>query len=203
MALAATSCPGGVLLEWSPYGGAGFSHYGVVRGDSAFSIPSGWPPPAPLVGLKGSSLQELSKTTFIDTSLASGATAWYRAMAFDATEMTIGASPEKSATRKPVAAIGGFSATATPGGADLAWTPFAGPDACFTWYKVTWSSSNPNLSYLGDNDGSMAVGPRTASSATIALTPGSWYVRIEAVLASSAQKVITGRSEVATVVVAP
>jgi hypothetical protein len=203
MGLALTSCPGGVLLEWSPYSGSGFKHYGVARGSTSFDIPPGWPLPSPLVGVEGSSLPDLSKTTVIDTALGIGATAWYRAMAFDGTGTTIGASAEKSGVRKPVAVISGFAVTPVAGGANLAWTPFAGPDACFTWYKVTWSTTNPDVSYLGPHEGAWAVEPRTASSTSLSLAPGTYYVRIEAVLRTSTQKLVTARSEVVNVEVLP
>jgi hypothetical protein len=97
--------------------------------------------------------------------------------------------------------LGPFEAVPGAGGVDVTWSPYEGPAECFTYYKVSWSASNPNPSYLGDNDGAQPVEGRATSAATVALDPGTWYVRIEAIMSGYGTKVIVGKSNVAEVMV--
>jgi hypothetical protein len=156
-----------------------------------------------VVGLEASYTTDPSKTTFADTSLGNGTSAWYRALAWDADDRAIAASDDVKLTGTGVANLGPFEATPVVSGFDATWSPYDGPGGCFTYYKVSWSSTNPNPSYLGDNEGAQPVDGKGTAASSIALGAGTWYTRIEAILVHGGKKILVGKSNVAQVTIEP
>jgi outer membrane biosynthesis protein TonB len=203
LSLAPTSCNGAALLTWSGYPGDTFHHWTILRAPEPFEVPAAYPPPAGITALGASYSKNPSVSSFADATLAPGATAYYRVVAWDASDRSIAASPAKALTGKPVASLGTFGAAAAPGGVDASWGAYGGPGACFTYYKITWSASNPNPSYVGEHDGALPVGDQGATSQYVALPVGTWWIRVEAILATDVGKHVVGKSSVAQVTVGP
>jgi len=203
LSLAPSSCSGAALLTWSGYPGNTFHHWTILRAPDPFEVPATYPPPAGITALGASYSKNPSVSSFADTSLAPGSTAYYRVVAWDASDRAIAASPAKALTGKPVASLGTFGAAAAPGGADASWSAYGGPGSCFTYYKITWSASNPNPSYVGGHDGALPVGDQGATSQYVALPVGTWWIRVEAILATDLGKHVVGKSSVAQVTVGP
>jgi hypothetical protein len=201
LALDVTACAGTAFLDWSAFDGAGFHHYVVLRSADSFPVPASYPPPGGVAALDGSFTKDRAATWYADGSLGAGNIAWYRAVAWDAEDRSIAASAAVMAKGKPVAGLGPFGATPVAGGIDATWDPYGGPGACFTYYKVSWSATNPDPSYLGDRDGAMAVGGQGTGAAFVPLEPGTWYVRVEAILVSEAGKLLVGSSNAVQVTV--
>jgi hypothetical protein len=197
----AFACAGTALLDWPDAAGDTFDHYTVLRAPGPFDVPAGYPPPPPVVGLEGSYTTDRTRSWYADPTLGADGVAWYRAVAWDASDRAIAASAAVKLTGSGVANLDPFSATPVAGGIEAAWTPYGGPGDCFTYYKVSWSATNPNPSYLGDNDGAQPIEGQGTSGASVAIGPGTWYVRIEAILAWNGKKVLAGKSDVVSVTV--
>jgi hypothetical protein len=157
-------------------------------------VPASYPPPAGVTALGASYSKTLGARTFADTSLAAGTTAWYRAVGWSADDRSIAASAAKSVTGKSVAPLGPTAATPIAGGANVGWTAYGGPAACFTYYKVTWSRTSDNPSYVGGHDGSHAVGGQGETATTVSLGSGTWWIRVEAIVATDYGKAVVGAS---------
>lgn len=93
----ATSCPGGVVLEWSPLSDAQFHHYTVLRSPSG-EIATEYPPVAPAVDWGETYATDPFVTAAVDASILPSDTVWnYRAMAYDALDAPIAASGVRQA----------------------------------------------------------------------------------------------------------
>lgn len=191
----AVACGGAVLLTWTGDPGPSFHHWTALRAASDFAVPVSYPPPAGVTGLGASFSKNVAARTFADTSLAPGATAWYRAVGWSADDRSIAASPATSVKGKDVVWLGTTGATPRAGGADVSWSAYGGPAACFTYYKVTWSASTSKPSYLGSHDGSHAVGGQTETATSVSLPSGTWWIRVEAIVATDYGKAVVGASE--------
>jgi hypothetical protein len=201
LTLDALGCAGKGLLSWSAIAGDAFDHYAVVRAPSSFAIPSTMPPAAPAAVVTGSVTGNAGDTTFVDPGLELN-TWWYRAVAVDAKGRVIGATPAVKLVGMAVAGLGPFSATPSDAGAaDVSWSTFDGPAACFSSYRVTWSAGSANPSILGDHDGSTTVEAMGATGAPIVPGSGTWHVRVEAVFVGYGTTVVVGRSDVVEVTI--
>jgi hypothetical protein len=99
-----------------------------------------------------------------------------------------------------MASLGTLTATPDAGGTLFTWTPYAGNGACFTYYKLVASTTNPNPSYLnGDpyiwagsaqTDGSV-VSPDLVSGQT-------YYLRIQVIRTTSLGAFVAAQSTVTT-----
>lgn len=203
LSLNAVACGGAVLLEWGGDPGAEFHHWTALRAESSFEVPASYPPPDGIAALDGSYSKNPSATRFADTSLAPGVTVWYRAVGWSVYDRAVAASAAKSLTGKPVASLGTTGATPKPGGAEVTWTAYSGPAACFTYYKISWSSTSSDPSYLGDNDGAYAVGGQGETYAAVGLPEGTYWIRVEAILGTDYSKAVVGRSVPVQVTVTP
>lgn len=201
LALALTACPGGTVLDWSAFGGEGFHHYAVVRGSSSFVAPEAYPPPAPLVTVDGTFTKDRTVTEAVDSGVAPGATAWYRALAFSIDDRVIAASPAQSATAKPTKSLGPLTAAAPGAGSvELGWVPFGGSAGCFSYYKVVWSTSTATPDYLGSHDGALPLAEQGAAGVALdGLASGGTWFRVQAIRATTLGKVVVAQTEVAFV----
>jgi ferric-dicitrate binding protein FerR (iron transport regulator) len=200
LTLAATSCHGGVVLDWSTWAGADFHHYTAVRATSEFATPLAYPPPKPVVALDGTFTKERTATDAPDTGGEAGVKYWYRALAFSADDRVIAASPLRTAVAKPIKALGDPVTSVAGGSIQIDWTPYGGPAACFSYYKVVWSSSSTTPSYLGDHDGAVPYETQASATATIdGFASGSWYVRVQAIRVTALGKFVVAQTGVATV----
>lgn len=203
LSLDAVACHGAVLLTWTGSPGPAFHHWTALRAGSSFAVPATYPPPGGITALDGSYSKNPAAARFADTSLAAGATAWYRAVGWSADDRSVAASSAVSVTGKAVASLGTTGATPKTGGAQLTWTAYGGPGACFTYYKISWSTTSDNPSYLGDNDGATAVSGQGETTAAVGLPAGTYWIRVEAILATDYGKAIVGRSTPVQVTVTP
>lgn len=185
MSLTATGCDGGVVLEWSQYGGGSFDHYTTLR-NTTNSIPKAYPPQGGAVDPGGTYTPNAGKTSAFDTGVSAGTTYYYRTMAFDADDGVIGASSVVSAVPAMVASLGSLSVVADvvdPADTVLTWTPYAGPANCFTWYKLVYSQTSSSPSYL-DGDSYIAISSQgTGYYKAVAgeLPPGNTYFRVQVI----------------------
>lgn len=201
MTLTVTSCDGGVLLSWSQYNGAGFHQYATLRSGAGFDMPATYPPSGDIASVASSVTTSIGLTSTVDRSLAVGATATYRAGAWNAKGQLIGDSTGHSATRKAVAGIDGV--TILPGGASthVSWSQYAGD--CFSTYRVSWSATSADVSYLGAHDGSADNGNQAGADVNAAIPAGTWYVRVEVIKTTELESFVVAHSAVQQITVTP
>jgi hypothetical protein len=200
LSLAATGCPGGVVLDWSKYdGGGAFTHYVTLRNTSA-SIPKAYPPQGGAQDPGGTWSNDPYTTSADDPSVPAGVTYYYRTMAFTAANEVIGASPIVSGVAAPVGSLAPLSVGPVAGGTQLDWTAFAGSGACFTWYKLVYSETNPSPSYLG-GDSYLAALSDPATSSYVAgpaqLVSGhTYYLRVQVIRATDLGRFLVAETDV-------
>lgn len=200
MALAVSGCNGGVVLEWSKLLDARFHHYTTLRGASA-DIPAAYPPQGGAIEVAGTFIKDPAATSATDASAPAGTTLHYRTIALDAGNVVIAASPVRAAVAKPVVGLGPLGATpADPGKTTFAWAPYPGPGACFTYYKLVYSETDPSPSYLAGSATWAAVGDQATTSITIAEPiPGTTYrVRLQAIRATATGRILVAQTDVLT-----
>jgi outer membrane biosynthesis protein TonB len=198
MALTLGGCNGGVVLEWSKVVDGRFHHYRTLRSTSS-EIPAAHPPQAGAVEVAGTFIKDPAATSAADASAPTGVTLFYRTMAFDVENRVIAASPVRSTVAKPVAGLGTLSATpADPGKTTFAWSPYGGPGACFSYYKLVYSETDPSPSYLAGSATWAAIGDQGTTSAVIGeAVPGtSYYVRLQAIRATASGKMVVAQTDV-------
>jgi hypothetical protein len=198
LSLSLKNCDGGVVLNWSKYTGGGFNHYTALR-NSVADVPLAYPPEGGAIDFGTTYTTDPFKTESYDASAAAGSTAWYRAMAFDADDGVIAASDVVSTVPKVVLGLGVLGVS-QPADVQFDWTPYGGPAACFSYYKLVGSKTNPEPSYLeGGLDVAIPISEQSASSftATIAeIPPGTYWFRLQAVRATSLGKFIVAETDV-------
>jgi hypothetical protein len=200
MALTASGCNGGVILEWSKVVDERFNHYTTLRSTSG-SIPAAYPPQGGAIEVGGSYTTDAIATSAVDPSAAPGTTLHYRTLAFDSADRVIAVSPIRAAVAKPVAPLGELSATPVgPGSTSFAWASYGGPGACFSYYKLVASESDPTPSYLEGSTTWAAIADQGATSATVEGTPSgtTWHVRLQAIRATALGKVVVAQTDVLT-----
>ena len=199
MGLTASGCNGGVVLEWSKVVDPRFHHYTTLRSTSA-ETPAAYPPQGGAVEVAGTFVKDPAATSASDPSAPTGTTLHYRTMALDAENQLIAASPVRSALAKPIAGLGALSAgpAAEPGKTTFAWAPYPGPGACFSYYKLVYSETDPSPSYLSGSAAWAAIGPQSQTSVTIGeAVPGtSYYVRLQAIRATATGKIVVASTDV-------
>ena len=202
LGLTATACPGSFTkLTWTAAAAGKFNHYQSIR-SSKSSIPAVYPPVAP--GVAPDSLYVTERTTLgaVDAGLEIGTTVNYRTMAFTADDVAYAASGVKTVTAKAVKALGALTLTPDAAGFSAAWAPYAGPDACFGFYKLVVSTTDPTPSYL---DGATAVwvgeSASTSSAIVETLPSGTHHVRLEAFLDTPGGKLLVAETDVADITI--
>ena len=188
-----------MVLSWSAYEGDFFNHYTTLR-NTTNSVPKAYPPQGGAVDPGGTYTTNPAKTTAVDSGVTPGTTYYYRAMAFNADDGVIGASAVVSAAADPVASLGTLTATPSGPNLDMTWTPYAGPGDCFTWYKLVYSL-DPSPSYLNGDSYFAAISEQASGSYTASaadLTPGTWYIRVQAIRGTDLGVFVVAQSNVAT-----
>ena len=203
MTLTVTSCDGGVLLNWSSYGGAGFHQYAALRSGAGFDMPATYPPSGGVSAVAASVTSSLGLTSTVDRTLAVGDTAVYRAGAWNAKGQLIGDSAGHAGTRKATALLDGFTVTPVAGGIHASWIPYAGSSTCFTTYRVSWSATSADVSYLGAHEGSADNSTQTGADANGTLAAGTYHVRAEVIRTTELESFVVAASAVKTVTVSP
>ncbi len=180
LALSVASCSGGIVLDWSPYGGARFSHYGVVRSSSP-SIPVAWPPSGEASVVAGTTTTDRSRTSAADSGADGAPTFYYRALAVDASNRVLGASAVRSGSPQGVASLGELTVGAIDGGTSFGWTPLDTPAACFSAYKLVYAADDSSPSYLTGATLAWAGSDPTASGTFLTDLPsGTYWFRVQA-----------------------
>jgi hypothetical protein len=198
MALTATGCNGGVVLEWSKVADGRYNHSTALRSSSS-SIPAAYPPQAGASEVPGTFTKDATAISAVDPGAPAGATLHYRALAFDEADRVIAASPVRPAVAKPVATMGALTATPLgPGKATFAWTAYGGPGACFTYYKLVASQVDTTPSYLEGATAWAAIGEQGSSGTTVEGIPtgSTWSVRVQAIRATALGKIVVAQSDV-------
>lgn len=200
MALTVGGCNGGVVLEWSKVADARFHHYTTLRSTSA-ELPAAYPPQAGAVEVAGTFTKDPTATSASDASAPIGATVHYRTMALDAQNQVIAASPVRSAIAKPVAGLGALATSpAAPGKTTFAWAAYGGPGACFSYYKLVYSETDPSPSYLTGSAAWAAIADQGTTSVTIgeAVSGTTYHVRLQAIRATATGKMVVAHTDVLT-----
>lgn len=198
MTLTANGCGGGVVLEWSKVADPRFHRYVTLRSTGA-DVPAAYPPAGGAVELAASRTKDPSATSAPDTTAVPGTPYAYRTLALDAANAVIAVSPVRLAAAAPVQPLGPLSAmSAAPGKTKFAWTPYGGSSACFTYYKLVYSETNPSPSYVNGDPYWAAVGDRAAGSVVVeGLAPGTTYfVRLQAVRSTALGAVVVAQTDV-------
>ncbi len=137
----------------------------------------------------------------IDRELDPG-TYSYRTMAFNGDDKALAASPVRTVNVKPVKALGALEAVVEGGTLTAGWTAFAGPEACFSTYKLVASTTDETPSYLDGAEALWAGESQGASGAVIeGLAPGTYHLRLEALRTTEAGKLLVAQTDTATIVV--
>ncbi len=189
-------CPGGVVLSWSKYLGEQFNHYTTLRSSSP-EIPLPYPPQGGAVDPGGTYATDPYKTSAVDTDLSAVSTYYYRTMAFDAEDRVIAASPSKGVAAQAVGELGGLAVGGQAGALEFGWSPFGESADCFTWYKLVYSASDPEPSYLKGSQylwaGSEPWASRYSDSK---LGPGTYFFRLQVIRATSLGKFVVSQTGV-------
>jgi hypothetical protein len=157
LSLGLTSCPAGVVLNWSKYSGAGFARYVTLR--SSTPIPNAYPPQAGAIVVAAAGSTVRTRTTAADGSVVDGPTYFYRTLALGSGNSILAASEVEwapglgQADLERLTVENGF----------VAWGPYSNT-ACFTEYRVLYSL-NPNPTAA--NSSTMIVTPWTQSNVPI------------------------------------
>jgi outer membrane biosynthesis protein TonB len=196
LSLAATACPGGVVLDWGAFGGDGFAHYLVLRSTSS-TIPAAYPAEGSAWGVDETYTTEVGATDGYDPIDAGGETAHYRAIAFGEGDQALAASAVRTVTTKAMKSLGAL--TSGPDGAATAfgWSPLDGPAGCYSYYKLAYSADDPTPSYLEGSPIAWAGSDQAASSVSVdALDPGTYWFRLQAIRATSLGKFVVAQTTV-------
>jgi len=194
--LEVTGCPGGVALDWSPTSRPEFHHYTALRSLEP-DVATAYPPIAPAVDWGRSYGTDRFVTSAVDASLIpSEASFYYRVMAYDVGDRPVAASVERQSRPTDVVDLGPLTVEAGDDGRSrIAWTAFAGLDACFSAYRVLigpeGSAPSSTLTVVSGQD--------QTETQTAGLHAGETYgVRVDAVRTTTLGGFVVARSETAT-----
>ena len=202
LGLTVTACHGGFsVLDWTAAPESGFDHYQSMRSSSS-SIPPVEPPQPPAVAPDSLYAPSWSTRRALDTGLEPGVTYHYRTVAFKTNGAASAASPVRATTAKAVKSLGALSASYEVDSVHVSWTPYSGPEACFTWYKLVASTTDPTPGYGDGAETIWGSGSQGESGAYVGgLASGTYYLRLETLRANESGVLSVARSEVATVTV--
>jgi hypothetical protein len=198
MSLGATGCGGGVVLEWSAVSDPAFKKYVTLRSASA-SIPAAYPPQGGAVELTATRTGDRNATSAPDTSATPGTTFFYRTLALNSSGGVIGASAVQAASTTAVQPLGSLGAVAVDATrTKFTWATYAGSAACFTYYKLVYSETNPTPSYPNGDPYWAAISDKGVSSYVVdGLVSGTtYYVRLQAVRATALGPFVIAETDV-------
>ena len=76
------------------------------------------------------------------------------------------------------------------------WAPVEAPEACFTIYKLVWSATSGEPSYLGEHDGALAIeGQATTAVSTDTIPTGTYAFRVQAIRITAVGKFIVAQTD--------
>ncbi len=169
--LQAVSCHGGVVLDWSPATSEEFHHYTALRSPEREIEPL-YPPVAPAVDWGDTYTTDRFVTSAVDASIIPSETLWYyRAMAYDARNRVVAASPVRAARLRVPTGLGQLEVRAGPDGVTrLSWRTYGGEERCFSAYRILAGSGGDALDTLA-----IVSDQSTGSLETDALRSGTTY----------------------------
>lgn len=156
LGLSATSCPGGVVLGWSKFNGSGFVRYVTLRAPQGDAIPAVYPPNQGYIAVVANTTSRTALSAADTEGQAS--TYAYRTLVVGSGNQVLAASgtptagdagqPETLYMDPPVGSGGNVT---------FSWTPFSGPGACFSQYRlintktpgVIWHGGSVSPPYYG------------------------------------------------------
>lgn len=196
LSFAASACPGGVVLDWAAFSGAGFDHYLVLRSLSA-TIPGAYPPQDGARVVGGTYTTDRSATDGFDPIDRRGGTVHYRAIAFDHGNHALAASSVESVKTKPVKRLGGLTITAAQSSTRFDWTPFDGQASCYTMYKLSFSAADSTPGYLEGGSVAWSGTRQDVGTALVeGFSPGTYWFRLEAIRATSLGAFVVAQTSV-------
>jgi hypothetical protein len=194
--LEVTGCPGGVALDWSPTSDADFHHYTALRSLEP-DVATAYPPIAPAVDWGRSYGTDRFVTSAVDASLIpSGASFYYRVMAYDEENRPVAASTISRSKPTEVVDLGPLILEAGDDGVThIGWALFGGPGRCFSAYRVLigpeGSAPSSTLTVISSQE--------VTEVETVGLHAGKTYaVRIDAVRTTTLGSFVVARTETAT-----
>ena len=196
--LTAFACDGGVLLDWSPYGGDGFARSVVLRSSSE-SIPAAWPPSGGAIAVDSASTTNPAKTDGHHATPDGAATVFYRALVLGGADQVLGFSPVRSVTTHGIEPLGPLAVTPGDTGTTFGWSAFGGPSDCFTTYKLVWSATSENPSYLGNYDGAIPIAGQGTTETTTGTFASGTHVRVQVIRLTGLGKFIVAETDVQTI----
>ena len=202
LSLEVTACPGAFfVLDWSAAPADGFGHYQTLRSTSGSIAPT-YPPKRPAVAPKSLYTPDRGMLRALDVTLEPGATFYYRTVAFKPDDVAYAASGVVSASAQDVKALGPLAALVEGGSVQVAWSPYDGPEACFTWSKLVLSTTNEAPSYFDGADAVWASESQAAGTATVdGLAPGTYYLRLQTLRSSDAGKLLVAQTDALSVTI--
>lgn len=191
MELEATSCQGGVVLEWSPSQADDFHHYTALRSPER-EIKAAWPPIAPAVDWGDTYAVDRFVTSAVDaTILPSDRTWFYRVIAYDLDDRVVGTSPVRRARLMPVEELDDLAAKAVDRDTTrLSWGGYGGFSGCFTGYRVLYGTGQATtvLAVVSDQ--------ATTQLDTDALARGTTYqLQVQAVRITTLGSFVLGETD--------
>jgi hypothetical protein len=200
MELMAKACPGGVVLDWTkPSPDVG--HYHVLRSLAGDVAPT-YPAPG-ATEIESATSWSAGVTDAYDASLdGGGASATYRAFAFDGGDQVLAYSPSVTVTTVAARSLGSLGVTPNgPGSITLSWAGVDLPAACFTYGKLVASAEDPEPSYLKGSQYLAVIGDPGATGVTVEGLPSGTtvWMRYELIRATSTGKFVVGRTAVVQV----
>ena len=195
MDLVATTCPGGVVLEWTPSTHPNFHHYTGLRSLDEEIAPN-YPPIAPAVDWGETYATDPFVTSAIDASILPSSFTWhYRVMAYDILNDPVSASPVRVAHIEARDSLGNPDVTdAGDGVTRIGWQELdpEAPAGCFSHYRVLFGVGPP-MSVLTEVSEREVVEVESDG-----LNAGTTYqLRIDAIRVTPLGSLVVGRSRTA------
>jgi hypothetical protein len=184
--LALTSCPGGVVLNWSKYGGTGFARYVTLRSLSPY-ISKAYPQPD-VTEVAGTT--DRTRTSGADGKVTDGLTYFYRTLALDPAGNVLAASDVKNGLGFARTDLGPLSF----GHGVVAWSYFPGSAACFSEYQVLYSTS-PDLT-----NGGQPIAVTKQLQSNVPLPSAShglrFYFEVEALRVTAVGQIVVAQTDI-------
>jgi|GEM_PF-2983151 len=172
-------CDGGVVIDWSQYGGGGFNHYITLR-DTSAAIAKAYPPEGGAVVVDGTYSSVRTKTDAHDATPSGGPTLFYRTLALDGSDRVLAASPVKGVETSAVAALGSLSVAPGDGTTTgFGWLPYTGPGDCFSWYKLVYSADDSTPSFFTGGTVAFFSAEQGLADAAAEIPSGTYYFRLQ------------------------
>ena len=196
MDLGLKACPGGVFIDWTKPS-TDVAHYHVLRkigGD----VPATYPADG-TVEVETATTWSAGTTDGFDTTIDGGATATYRAFAFDASDDLMAWSPSRTVTTVGRIDLGSLNVeNLAAGKIGVSWASAEFHSACFTYGKLVLSESDPDPSYLKGSTYIAVVSDPLATSVVVEGLPSgkTVWMRYEVIRTTSTGKFVVARSNV-------